>query len=219
MQAIMEPLFEIFYLICVITLGILIVRLSKGNRQYFIFGIMAMVLGGGDAFHLIPRIYALWTDGTANHAAALGFGKLITSITMTIFYILLYYVWKQRYNKKKTTGLTVMVFILAAARIVLCLFPQNRWLSADAPLSWGIYRNLPFAALGGVIIVLYYLEAKRNSDQVFRFMWLAITLSFAFYIPVVLWADSIPAIGMLMIPKTCAYLWIVWMGYFSVKKQ
>jgi hypothetical protein len=44
-------------------------------------------------------------------------------------------------------------------------------------------------------------------------MWLAVALSFAFYIPVVLFADAVPAIGMLMIPKTCAYLWIVWMGF------
>ena len=34
-------------------------------------------------------------------------------------------------------------------------------------------------------------------------------LSFAFYIPVVLLADVIPMIGMLMIPKTCAYVWTV----------
>ena len=49
-------------------------------------------------------------------------------------------------------------------------------------------------------------------------MWLAITLSFGFYIPVVLWADTIPAVGALMIPKTCAYVWIVVMGYREMKQ-
>ena len=44
-------------------------------------------------------------------------------------------------------------------------------------------------------------------------MWLAIVLSFGFYIPVVLFADAIPLIGMLMIPKTLAYVWVVWMGF------
>ena len=38
-------------------------------------------------------------------------------------------------------------------------------------------------------------------------MWLTIVLSFGFYLPVVLWADVNPLIGMLMIPKTCAYVW------------
>ena len=50
-------------------------------------------------------------------------------------------------------------------------------------------------------------------------MWLTIVLSFAFYIPVVLWADTIPMIRMLMIPKTCAYVWTVLIGYFAMKQE
>jgi len=49
-------------------------------------------------------------------------------------------------------------------------------------------------------------------------MWLAILLSFGFYVPVVLWADVYPLVGMLMIPKTCAYVWAVWMGYKEFKR-
>lgn len=48
-------------------------------------------------------------------------------------------------------------------------------------------------------------------------MWLTIVLSFGFYIPVVLWADTIPMIGMLMIPKTCTYVWTVLIGYKDMK--
>ena len=48
-------------------------------------------------------------------------------------------------------------------------------------------------------------------------MWLTIVLSFAFYIPVVLFADTIPVIGVLMIPKTCAYVWSVLIGYNEMK--
>ncbi len=217
MQRIMEPIFEIPYLIAVVTLGILIFRMARGERQFKLFGIMSIVLGCGDAFHLVPRMYALWTDGTANHVASLGIGKLVTSITMTVFYVLLYHVWQARYKKDKTTVLTISVYLLAAARIALCLLPQNQWTSADAPLSWGIYRNLPFVALGIIIICLFFIEARKTNDKEFRFMCLAIVLSFAFYIPVVLGADAVPMLGMLMIPKTCAYVWIVLMGYSAAK--
>ena len=99
------------------------------------------------------------------------------------------------------------------------MMPQNAWLSAAAPLSWGIYRNIPFALMGLIIIVLFYKSAKENNDSSFRWMWLTIVLSFAFYIPVVLWADVIPMIGMLMIPKTCAYVWTVLIGYKAMKKE
>ena len=217
MQAIMETLFDIVYLCTVITMGILMIRRAKGHKPTLLFGVMAVTLGCGDAFHLIPRAFALCTDGLANHAAALGVGKLVTSITMTVFYFLLYHVWQLRYNKK-SAGLTAAVYLLAAVRAALCLFPQNNWLSAEAPLSWGIWRNLPFAAMGVVIIVLFFREARAANDRPFRFMWLAITLSFAFYIPVVLWADAVPLVGMLMIPKTCAYVWVVFMGWQASKE-
>mgnify|MGYP000999938783 CR=1 FL=1 len=219
MQAIMETLFDVVYLTTVVTLGILMIKNAKGNRQYTLFGIMAVVLGAGDSFHLVPRAVALCTTGLENYTVPLGIGKFITSITMTIFYILLYYVWRKRYNISGKQGITIAVYLLAAMRILLCLFPQNAWTSANAPLSWGIYRNIPFALMGLLIIVLFYKSTKEHNDKSFRFMWFTIVLSFAFYIPVVLWADVYPLIGMLMIPKTCAYVWTVWIGYSDMRRS
>lgn len=218
MQAIMETLFDIVYLALVITVGIRMLRGSRGEKQYFLFGMMAVILGAGDAFHLLPRAYALCTTGLENYTAALGIGKLVTSVTMTLFYVLLYFIWRIRYRVQDGKTLTVCVCLLAAARILLCLFPQNRWTSADAPLAWGIYRNIPFVLLGLLMIVLYCKKASETKDKGFRFMWLAIVLSFGFYIPVVLFADAVPMIGMLMIPKTCAYVWMALMGYYDMKK-
>lgn len=218
MQAFGETLFDVVYLVLVITVGIKMIRQSKGDRQYRLFGIMAVTMGCGDAFHLVPRAYALCTTGLENYTAALGIGKFITSITMTVFYILLYYVWRTRYKIEGKKEITIAVYLMAALRIILCLFPQNAWTSADAPLSWGIYRNIPFAILGLIVIVLFYRSAKEHKDRDFRWMWLTIVLSFGFYIPVVLWADTVPAVGMLMIPKTCAYVWTVMIGYQAMRK-
>lgn len=219
MQAIVETLFDACYLTSVITIGILMIAGSKGNRQFSLFGWMAVLLGCGDAFHLVPRALALCTTGLENYTVPLGLGKWITSVTMTIFYLLLYHVWRQRYQIKGQNALTAIVYGLAGVRIALCMMPQNQWLSAKSPLSWGIYQNIPFALLGLIIIVLFYQSAKKHQDHAFRWMWLTIVLSFGFYIPVVLWADSIPMIGMLMIPKTCAYVWTVLIGYFTMKKE
>ena len=219
MQAIVETLFDAVYLISVITIGILMIRGSKGRSQYRLFGVMAVVLGAGDAFHLVPRALALCTTGLENYTVPLGLGKWITSITMTIFYVILYYVWRQRYQIKGRNGITAAVYVLAGLRIVLCMMPQNDWLSVSTPLSWGIWRNIPFALLGLLIIVLFYRSAKERNDHAFRWMWLTIVLSFGFYIPVVLWADAVPMVGMLMIPKTCAYVWTVLIGYQAMKKE
>lgn len=218
MQAIGKTLFDVIYLFTVITVGIIMMCKGKGKKEYFLFGVMAVTLGFGDAFHLIPRALALCTTGLESFTVWLGAGKWITSVTVTVFYIILYYVWRIRYQVKDAKGITIAVYALSAIRIALCFFPQNKWLSADAPLSWGIYRNIPFALLGLLIIVLFYHSAKKNQDREYRFMWLTIVLSFAFYVPVVLWADVYPLIGLLMIPKTCAYVWTVLIGYMSMKK-
>ncbi|MCI6083134.1 hypothetical protein MR798_03705 [bacterium] len=193
------------------------VRGSGGELQYRLFGAMAITLGCGDAFHLIPRAVALCTTGLESYTAALGIGKLITSITMTAFYVLLYDVWCCRYRITGKKGLTIAVWTLAALRVVLCLMPQNAWTSAEAPLSWGIYRNIPFTVLGALIVVLFYRSAKETGDRPFRFLWLTVVISFGCYLPVVLFADRIPAVGMLMIPKTCAYVWTVLIGFNAMK--
>ena len=219
MQAVFETLFDIVYLSTVITLGYRMIRGGKDQKQYLLFGVMAVVLGCGDAFHLIPRAVALCTTGLESYPAALGVGKLVTSITMTVFYLLLYYVWRARYRITGRAGLTAAVWALSLSRILLCLAPQNRWTSADAPLSWGIYRNIPFALLGLLIVLLFYRSAKRHGDRAFRFLWLAVLLSFAFYLPVVLFADALPPVGMLMIPKTCVYVWMVVMGFRAMKGE
>ena len=197
MRAIIETVFDIFYLVTVLTVGTRMIRGSKAGTQFRLFGLMAVVLGAGDSFHLVPRALALCTTGLENYAVPLGLGKWITSVTMTVFYVLLYYVWRKRYQIEGQKDLTIAVYALSAVRIVLCMMPQNQWLTNHTPLTWGILRNIPFALLGLLIIVL----------------------SFGFYLPVVLWADVNPLIGMLMIPKTCAYVWTVLIGYNAMKAE
>lgn len=148
MQAIMETAFDAVYLVTVITIGILMIRQPNAAKQFRLFGWMAIVLGAGDAFHLIPRAWALCTTGLENYTFALGLGKAITSVTMTVFYVLLYYVWRLRYRVQGQNSLTAAVYVLAGLRAALCLMPQNQWFSASAPLSWGIYRNIPLHCWG-----------------------------------------------------------------------
>lgn len=218
MQAIFESLFDIFYLTTVTFLGIRMVREGK-DRQYFLFGLMALVLGLGDAFHLVPRALALNTTGLENWTFALGLGKLITSITMTIFYLILYYIWRLRYKIKDRKSLTILIWILALLRISLVLCPENMFLSTNSPFTWAIYRNIPFAILGLLIIIIFYKKSREEGDLAFKNLWLTIVLSFGFYLPVVLFEKTMPLIGILMIPKTCTYIWTILIGYLAMKGE
>lgn len=203
----MEAIFCVIYMVTVVILGTKIVLNSKKNKEPLMFGIMSLILVFGDAFHLVPRVMVA-LNPTGDYHVSLGMGTFITSITMTIFYLIMYYVYSMRYEYNNKP-LAITMILLTIIRIGLCLFPQNDW-TGESPVSWGIYRNIPFVIIGIIMIVLYY---KQKNDKPFKWMWIAILLSFLFYLPVVLWADVNPMIGMLMLPKTCMYIWIVVMGY------
>lgn len=209
MQRIMESIFDIGYLIFAISMGIFLIRKGK-NKLTKQYGFMSLILGCGDAFHLIPRVYALNTTGFEANAAMLGFGKAVTSITMTVFYLILYKIYCEHY-KENNKSVKTSLLVLAAVRIFISFLPQNMWLSYHQPLNFAIYRNIPFAIMGIIMIVLFYKKSHLN--DVFKPMALSIFLSFAFYIPVVLFADTHPLVGMLMIPKTMAYIYMIYLGY------
>lgn len=199
-----ESTFDILYLLFAVISGILILR-KAGNMNEKRMGLAALILGCGDAFHLVPRVLNYFIE--ADFTAALGIGKLITSVTMTVFYVLLYFIWLSTYEENEDRKLTQSIWILALVRIVLCLFPQNGWLQNSSDMTWGIIRNVPFVILGAVICILYF--KNRNEDRIFRLMWIYILLSFLFYIPVAVAAGIVPMLGILMLPKTICYILMV----------
>ena len=119
------------------------------------------------------------------------------------------YARRERYGISGQKSALTAVWVLSAVRIALCCFPQNGWTSTEPSLLWGILRNIPFAILGVLTVILWLRSAHK--DKPLRRLWLAVSLSFLFYLPVVVWAQEIPLIGMLMLPKTCMYIWMILM--------
>ncbi len=199
-----ESTFDILYLLFAIISGVVILRRARSKTEK-LMGLAALILGCGDAFHLVPRVLNYFVE--ADFTAALGVGKLITSITMTVFYVLLYYVWIGHYQEKENRSLTVCIWGLTLARVILCLFPQNGWLENSSDMTWGIIRNVPFVILGAVVCWLYW--ENKGKERTFGLVWLYILLSFLFYIPVAVAAGIVPILGMLMLPKTICYVLLI----------
>lgn len=84
-------------------------------------------------------------------------------------------------------------------------------------LCAGVYylinQHSTAALLYGIMTLCLVGGDAFRSDGAFSFMWLAILISFGCYLPVTLFAQKYPKLGMLMLPKTCAYIWIVCMGF------
>ena len=199
-----ESIFDIAYLLFAIISGSLILYRAKVGVEK-LMGWAALILGVGDAFHLLPRVMAYFLP--ADMSFYLGIGKFVTSITVTIFYILLYYIWMYRYDKERNQRGITLIWVLAAIRTIICLFPQNGWTGNGGNITWAVLRNLPFILMGAYICLLYYQD--RNKDRIFRNFWLYILFSFLFYLPVTVGTGILPALGMLMLPKTVCYILMI----------
>lgn len=206
---IFEAIFDGFYLITAFILSLILLLANSPNDTRILAGIMSLILVGGDAFHLLPRILLILTQQEEKLRHILGIGKQITSITMTLFYLLLWQIGLSAFSPDSLPFWSYFVYLLAGIRIFLCLLPQNGWQKRYPPAKWGILRNIPFFLLGLIVAGLFFLQ--RNTLPGLSWMWLAIILSFIFYLPVVLWVNKNSKIGMLMLPKTCTYLWMLFM--------
>ena len=218
MPQIGEAVFCIAYLIFDLVAAVIFFVNASGSQALFLFGVLTLVLGGGDAFHLVPRIIKAFRGGSPSVEWWSGLGLMVSSITMTVFYILLFYVWKAIFPEVPYPSvLSALIWGSAAFRVVLCLFPQNNWFRPEGNLRWGIYRNLPFAVTGLCLVILFFLSGNTGGYGLWP-MSIAIIVSFACYFPVVLLAKKKPVVGMLMMPKTMAYIWMIAMGLGLIGK-
>ena len=211
-----ETVFCAGYLLFAVVAGIIFLLARSGAHPGYasMCAAMTLLLGAGDAFHLVPRILANVhgeTDDPAEQkrrAFWLGLGNLVSSITMTIFYLLLFEAMLRVPGAAETERIgqnfvRVLLAALAVIRVVLCLFPQNNWFSREGNPMWGIIRNVPFVAMGIVTVlflIIWYQEWQ---------LALLVALSFACYMGVVLYAHEKPMMGMLMIPKTICYICLI----------
>lgn len=212
MPDLMEAIFDAAYLTFDLIAGILFFACSNGNPLFILYGILTLTLCGGDAFHLVPRIIRAVRGSNDRIKRALGRGLQISSITMTVFYIILMYVWKNTFPELTApAAVEAMIWISAIIRILVCLLPQNDWCGEEGNPKLSIIRNAVFAVTGIGVIILYAMSGNTYDYHMTR-MVAAIIISFGCYLPVTLLSKKKPKVGLLMIPKTCAYMWVIAMG-------
>lgn len=207
-----EAVFDVGYLTFDLVAAVLFFILSKGSTLFILYGILTLTLCGGDAFHLVPRVIRAFRGTSPKLQRQLGIGLQVSSITMTAFYILLLYIWKLTFPALAApAALEVIIWASAVLRMVICLLPQNNWCGEEGNWKLSVLRNAVFAVTGIGVILLYALSGNTYGYHMTR-MVAAIIISFGCYLPVTLLSKKLPKVGLLMIPKTCAYIWIIVMG-------
>ena len=182
-------------------------------RYRFAF-LLTLLLLLGDSFHLIPRIIENLKGRMERQAFYLGLGNIISSITMTIFYNLLMKVGDGMEYHYEAYNLWVeqAILWLTVIRIALLLFPQNKWFTPEGNRKWAVIRNVPFAMIGLLTIIGYFRvisNASNYDPSMYIQIIAAVAFSFLTYLPVAVFGKENPKLGMLMIPKTVCYVWIL----------
>lgn len=226
---IFEMIFDIAYLIFIWALVCKMYtrrkHISKDDRpvaEMLLLGFFLLALG--DTGHVGFRAWGYALGGHDSRLmlgsieVPMGIGSLMTAYTITVLYMLILEVWRLRY-KKKAGFLYFFLQALGVLRLVIMLFPQNQWSLIPAPFDWSLYRNIPLAILGIAVAVLMLIDARKNKDRVFESFAYYIFISYLFYLPVILFYRIAPWVGMFMMPKTVAYLFMAVAAYRQFFKK
>ncbi len=233
MRIIPEVSFNIFYLIFIWILVIKMYR-KNGYRPYSDRGVGSLLrlaflmLAIGDTGHVGFRVwaYALGDVGSSVNILGaviplVGSGALSTAILVTVFYLLMVEAERRRFRQSWNI-IYIILMITGVARFIVMALPGNQWSSAVPPAEMSLYRNIPLTILGLGLAIIMLVHARKRNDRVFSWLSLLIFTSYVFYIPVILLVQKYPMTGMLMIPKTIAYLLMavsVYRNFFKPKKS
>ncbi len=195
---------------------------AEGNRKTAALLLWAFFfLGLGDIGHVGFRLAAFALNGLETSVLVFGrqlkiapMGSLATAVTFTLFYIIMIMVWKEHFNKSYG-WFCYLLFAIAAVRLLLMTHPSNGWNSLEVQQTWSIYRNVPLMLMQLGVAYLILRDAIDQNDKTFKWIGALILMSFACYAPVIFLHKQVPLIGMLMIPKTIAYIIIAFFGLFK----
>jgi hypothetical protein len=225
-----ESSFNIAYLITVWALVIaMLYRKSKLLHADFpllkLFILAYALLGFGDFFHVGTRVIAYAMGGIEATATILnikfsiiGPGRFFTAVTVSLFYVVMLLIWRKRFNREFGWFGTLLL-VIATVRVLFLFLPQNEWGTSGQPQPFYLLRNSMLFIQGIGVAYLILRDAFARSDKTFKWIGGLIVFSYICYLPVMLFLRVNPMLGMLMIPKTMAYVAIAFTAYFSLFRE
>ena len=173
------------------------------SRIYHLAGFMVVILILGDSFRFIPRITSFFIKDSDNVELVQDKGKIISSIVITLFYVFLWSLGLIIFSAQISVFYTILVYILAVIRIVLCLISQKY--SKDS--LWDIYRNLPFVFLVFVVGLLFFFYRYKIFSLVYA--WVAIYFSLIFSMVVLFLSTKTERVGFWVIMRNLSLIWLI----------
>lgn len=196
------------------------------------------LLGFGDIFHLGSRIYLFFSPGgfdTPSAELLLGWGSIITGITITYFYLAIFHAWEHMYDETYSTEQRQKYFFILygafVTRLLLMALPYNHWFGGNArgnlDFNFSLITSIPLYIVG--ILTIYLLlktstAEKAHPSETINSYWnegnykasLAYLFSYIMFSLTLFLSETYPLAGVFMIPKTVAYLVALYYHYTRI---
>ncbi len=256
-----STIFNFAYLGIIWTILLMALRKSPSEKSpewraaFFAFLLLAI----GDVFHLTAHIvvfFRMQAEGVGIYEgpgviALFGVGLVLTSITVQLFYLGMYYYWRigevryleasgQADPERDLLKKDFVVFASVIFRLVLIAYPQNQWGVTVEGVNFIRYlTNVPLFVIGILVIFLFLQRAMKETadtplgesaetqlsgiskrdQKMLKSSALWIIVSFICYSLTLFFSWAIPLFGLFMIPKTIAYLVVLYLFYRDVLVQ
>lgn len=217
LQRIFEPMIHIIYLTIVILMGSYMIRYSVGNKFHKIFGSLALTLGLGDGIYLIARMYAVLTTGIENNLKVIGWGRVGNTIIITIFFLILYDAYNERYSKPINKSLNNAFYGLAIVRIILSILPGNKWFELVPSSIYALIRFVPLALMGVLLILIMYLHSIKFKDPMFKLICIFTFFAILFMEPLIFFPKAPIGVLVLTVFRTISLVSILLIGYKDLR--
>jgi len=216
-QEIMELGFMVVYLIYILVIVIIMMKKKSSvdsEKQpaalRVLFGFSSLFIG--DIGHVGAIIINFFLN--EGNLAITGIGTLCESIGLLFLFIFWTDAWRLEYSHSKNIIYYILI-ITGVIGLIIFIFPQNNWTGVPSSRDWAIIRNIPWIIQGIGLSILIFIDARKTEDKLMKIIGICIFSSFFFYMPVIFFGNTVPMLGMLMIPGTIIYM--IW-EFYSVKR-
>ncbi|MCR5611396.1 MAG: hypothetical protein K6F68_06160 [Clostridiales bacterium] len=196
-----ETAFDAIFLVFMLGSGFVLL-LKARTRTEWLMGPAVLSVGLGSA--LLLGVWAVSHFSGDLPAGAFGTGRLISAISLPVFYVLMFYIRAGVYSRRVPNQTVWLVWLLAAVSVIACMFPQNHFWEGDFPKTWAVIRLVPQALLG-LLVIFVWFERKHKLKR-FRFVWILMLLALLLYIPAELSRGYGSKLYFLLIPCAVCYM-------------
>ena len=162
MYSLMEPTFQIAYLLLGLVLSIYVMIKGKNKVPFLLLASAGLTIVITDSLTIVPQIFGYSFQRFESLYRLMGVGQDIISITTVAIYAAVYVIYRIIYSNKISPIIDWFVFGLALTRIGLCLIPLDGFSLMQNHYLISTIGNIPVLGLG---IAISFVSFKFTSFE------------------------------------------------------